>query len=195
MSLRWLLILGLPIVVLVLWVLAIPQARESSQRAHSRQRQRMKRRRRTNRARRVALQRPSPRRRPLLRWSPRRARRNRARPHPAKHRRTRFPRRALKDWSTNTKPATRASRATQLRSWRETAVQAAFQSPDVPPGLLKSVLCHQTVCKIEVHWSAHHEPGYMGAMMRVVGTSRSEDRSRVAGRARRERQRRSSTCT
>jgi hypothetical protein len=52
----------------------------------------------------------------------------------------------------------------------ETAVQAAFRSADVPPALLKSVLCHQTICKIEVHWSAQRELGYMAAMTRVLGT-------------------------
>jgi hypothetical protein len=52
----------------------------------------------------------------------------------------------------------------------ESAVQSAFRQPDVPPGLFKSVLCRQTICKIEVHWAEDRAPGYMAGLMRVFSS-------------------------
>jgi hypothetical protein len=52
----------------------------------------------------------------------------------------------------------------------ESSVQSAFQQPDVPAGLLKAVLCRQTICKIEVRWAEDRAPGYMAGLMRVFSS-------------------------
>jgi hypothetical protein len=52
----------------------------------------------------------------------------------------------------------------------ESAVQSAFRQADVPPGLFKAVLCRQTICKIEVHWAEDRASGYMAGLMRVFSS-------------------------
>jgi hypothetical protein len=166
MSLRWLLALGLPVVVLLLWLLAIPQPREVVPPAAP------------------ADEAPPPPNQPTPAGSG-------AAPEPAAPPSAAAPPAAApaaeKPSAPTETPASafppprteglvdeyKASYARESRDsaaqQAESAVQAAFRTADVPPGLFKSVLCHQTICKIEVHWSAQRELGYMGAMMRVVG--------------------------
>jgi hypothetical protein len=58
----------------------------------------------------------------------------------------------------------RASDASNL----EARIQQAFRRPEVPPELLKSVICRQTVCKVEVRWNPERVVGYMGAFMDLI---------------------------
>jgi hypothetical protein len=50
----------------------------------------------------------------------------------------------------------------------ESAISAAFQRPEVPQGLLKSVLCRSTVCRVETRWSPDRAAGFMVALMQLV---------------------------
>jgi hypothetical protein len=59
----------------------------------------------------------------------------------------------------------RDSAAAQL----EALIDGAFRDKDVPAGLLKSVLCRQSVCKLELRWSSDRNTGYMLALTRVIG--------------------------
>jgi hypothetical protein len=58
----------------------------------------------------------------------------------------------------------RASSAVQV----EAAIQAAFRRAEVPPALLKSVLCRSTVCKVETRWTPDRAQGFMLAFMQLV---------------------------
>jgi hypothetical protein len=51
----------------------------------------------------------------------------------------------------------------------DSLIEAAFRDKDVPAGLLTSVLCRQTVCKLELRWSSERNTGYMLALTRVIG--------------------------
>jgi outer membrane biosynthesis protein TonB len=51
----------------------------------------------------------------------------------------------------------------------ETAIQAAFRRPDAN-GLLKSVLCRSSVCKVETRWTPARAAGFMGAFMNLVAS-------------------------
>jgi hypothetical protein len=50
----------------------------------------------------------------------------------------------------------------------ETAAQAAFRSPELPAALFKSVLCHQTICRVEVSWTKDRQVAYMTAFTRLL---------------------------
>ncbi|MET0388950.1 MAG: hypothetical protein ABW321_23455 [Polyangiales bacterium] len=55
----------------------------------------------------------------------------------------------------------RQSSASQV----ESLIQKEFAKSYTPPGLLKSVQCRSTVCRIEVRWRPDRAEGYMGALM------------------------------
>jgi hypothetical protein len=50
----------------------------------------------------------------------------------------------------------------------EARIEQAFRRPEVPRELLKSVICRQTVCKVEVRWTPERVVGYMGAFMDLI---------------------------
>jgi hypothetical protein len=50
----------------------------------------------------------------------------------------------------------------------EKQIEAAFRGNEVPPGLLKSVLCHSTVCRVETRWSPERGIGFMAAFTRLM---------------------------
>jgi hypothetical protein len=52
----------------------------------------------------------------------------------------------------------------------ESAIQAAFRRPEVPSGLVKSVLCRTSVCKVETRWTPAGAAGFMGAFMNLVAS-------------------------
>jgi hypothetical protein len=167
MSLRWLLALGLPVVVLLLWLLAIPQPRQVAPPGAPADEAPPP----NEPSAAVSAAAPQPAAPPSaaapLAAAP-------PAPKPSAPPPTETPASAFPPPRTEgLVDEYKASYAREPRDsaaqLAETAVQTAFRGADVPPGLLKSVLCHQTICKIEVHWSAQREPGYMGAMMRVVG--------------------------
>ncbi|HKP62172.1 MAG TPA: hypothetical protein VJV78_35815 [Polyangiales bacterium] len=50
----------------------------------------------------------------------------------------------------------------------EAAIEEKFRRPEVKAGLLKSVMCRTTVCRIETRWSPERAEGFMGALMFTV---------------------------
>jgi hypothetical protein len=42
----------------------------------------------------------------------------------------------------------------------ENALHTMFRGPDLPAGLLRSVACRQSVCKLEVYWRAEYDAPY-----------------------------------
>jgi cytoskeletal protein RodZ len=50
----------------------------------------------------------------------------------------------------------------------ESAVEASFRRPEVQPGLLKSVQCRASVCKVETRWTTERAVGFMAAFMDLV---------------------------
>ncbi|HTU62250.1 MAG TPA: hypothetical protein VMF89_27515, partial [Polyangiales bacterium] len=52
----------------------------------------------------------------------------------------------------------------------ESLIQTAFRRPEVPNGLLKSVLCRRSVCKVETRWTPAGAAGFMGALMNLVAS-------------------------
>jgi hypothetical protein len=172
MSLRWLLALGLPVVVLLLWLLAIPQPSEVAPPGSPAA---------TSADEAPPPNEPTPAGSGAAPAPPSAAAPTAVAP-PAVAPPTEKPS-ASAETPASAFPPPRTEglvdeyKASYVREARdsaaqqaESAVQTAFRTGDVPPGLFKSVLCHQTICKVEVHWSAQRELGYMGAMMRVVGS-------------------------
>jgi hypothetical protein len=49
----------------------------------------------------------------------------------------------------------------------ESRIEAAFRHEGVPDALFKSVLCRQSVCKIELRWAPERSMGYMIGMTLV----------------------------
>ncbi|HKP64093.1 MAG TPA: hypothetical protein VJV78_45470, partial [Polyangiales bacterium] len=49
----------------------------------------------------------------------------------------------------------------------ESMVRAAFNHPDGAPDLFKSVLCRQTVCKVEIRWNSDRLGAYVAGMTRI----------------------------
>jgi hypothetical protein len=49
----------------------------------------------------------------------------------------------------------------------ESRIESEFKRSDVPAGLLKSVLCRKSVCKVETLWTPERAVGFMGAFMRL----------------------------
>lgn len=50
----------------------------------------------------------------------------------------------------------------------EAAIEAQFRKPEVRSGLLKSVICRTTVCRVETRWSPERAEGFMGSLMHLV---------------------------
>lgn len=50
----------------------------------------------------------------------------------------------------------------------ESAVETSFRRPEVQPGLLKSVQCRASVCKVETRWTTERAVGFMAAFMDLV---------------------------
>jgi hypothetical protein len=50
----------------------------------------------------------------------------------------------------------------------EKQIEAAFRGSEIPPGLLKSVLCHNTVCRVETRWNPESAIGFMAAFTRLM---------------------------
>jgi hypothetical protein len=50
----------------------------------------------------------------------------------------------------------------------EAKIEGPFRRPEVPPGVLESVVCHTTVCRIRSRWSPDHAQGFMSAIMQTV---------------------------
>jgi hypothetical protein len=50
----------------------------------------------------------------------------------------------------------------------ESAIRAAFSNTDGSPDLFKSVLCRQTVCKIELRWSVERMGAYVAGITRAT---------------------------
>lgn len=59
----------------------------------------------------------------------------------------------------------RPSNATEA----EGVIQAAFRRPEAN-GLLKGVLCRNSVCKVETRWTPARAAGFMGAFMNLVAS-------------------------
>jgi hypothetical protein len=50
----------------------------------------------------------------------------------------------------------------------ESFVRAAFAHPDGAPTLFKSVLCRETICKLELRWSADRVGPYVAGITRAM---------------------------
>lgn len=59
----------------------------------------------------------------------------------------------------------RDSGATEVETW----LRKLFQGPRMPAGMLKSVLCRQTVCKLEIQWIPPYDPVYRHVMAQLIG--------------------------
>jgi hypothetical protein len=57
----------------------------------------------------------------------------------------------------------RDSAAQQL----ESRIESEFRKSDVAPGLLKSVLCRESVCRVEVRWTPERAVAFMSAFTRL----------------------------
>jgi hypothetical protein len=61
---------------------------------------------------------------------------------------------------------------TEPRDSAATAVEAkiasTFGQPGFSPGLLRSILCRKSVCRVTVTWSRERATSYMGVFMRLV---------------------------
>jgi hypothetical protein len=51
----------------------------------------------------------------------------------------------------------------------ESKISAGFRDPHVPPELLKSVMCRESVCKLELRWKAERNTAYMIGMTHLIG--------------------------
>jgi len=60
----------------------------------------------------------------------------------------------------------RASSAGEI----ERHVEAAFRDPTIPTNTLKSVVCRQTVCRLEVRWTEQSYAAYVLGLTRAVAT-------------------------
>lgn len=58
----------------------------------------------------------------------------------------------------------RPSSAAQL----ERKIEAAFGRSEIPAGMLRSVVCRQTVCKVEVNWRPEYMQAHMLAFMVIT---------------------------
>ncbi|HKP61247.1 MAG TPA: hypothetical protein VJV78_31180 [Polyangiales bacterium] len=46
----------------------------------------------------------------------------------------------------------------------ENALRKYYRGPRMPAGLLRSVICRQSVCKLDLHWTAEHDEAYRDAI-------------------------------
>ena len=49
----------------------------------------------------------------------------------------------------------------------EKHIAGAFAASSAAPGLLKSVVCRETICKVELRWNREHQRPYMQAITRM----------------------------
>jgi hypothetical protein len=49
----------------------------------------------------------------------------------------------------------------------ESRIESEFRKSDVAPGLLKSVLCRESVCRVEVRWTPERAVAFMSAFTRL----------------------------
>jgi hypothetical protein len=42
----------------------------------------------------------------------------------------------------------------------EIAIRKLYRAPNMPDGLLRTVLCRKSVCKLDLHWSVEHDEAY-----------------------------------
>jgi hypothetical protein len=49
-------------------------------------------------------------------------------------------------------------------------VRAAFSDPAIPAGMLHSVECRRSACRVELRWSAEHDAAYVLGLTRAVGS-------------------------
>jgi hypothetical protein len=54
----------------------------------------------------------------------------------------------------------------------EAVVRKAFSDKEVDRGLLKSVLCRRSICRLEINWSSPRHMGYVIAMTRLASEFR-----------------------
>ena len=57
----------------------------------------------------------------------------------------------------------------------EKKIEAAFRHDDVPAGLVKSVLCRRTVCRVETSWTPDRAIGFMTGFTRLLMTPPGAD--------------------
>jgi hypothetical protein len=50
----------------------------------------------------------------------------------------------------------------------ESHIQEAFRDPAIPPGVLTSVLCRKTVCKLQVRWTEEHNTAWMLGLTKLM---------------------------
>jgi hypothetical protein len=50
----------------------------------------------------------------------------------------------------------------------ETAVQRLFRAEGMPSGILRSVVCRDMACKLELHWTLQHDAPYRRAVDRMM---------------------------
>jgi hypothetical protein len=56
----------------------------------------------------------------------------------------------------------------------ESAIEASFRRPEVTAGLLKSVQCRASVCRVETRWTSERAVGFMAAFMNLVLPKKDE---------------------
>jgi len=49
----------------------------------------------------------------------------------------------------------------------EKHIESFFESDEVPPGVLDSVLCRQTICRVRMRWTTERATGVLSASMRM----------------------------
>lgn len=50
----------------------------------------------------------------------------------------------------------------------ERDIEAAFRTKHIPPGLLESVVCRSSVCRVRTRWSPDHAEGFMMALTALL---------------------------
>jgi hypothetical protein len=43
----------------------------------------------------------------------------------------------------------------------ESRIQAAFRDPKIPAGVLGAVVCHKSICKLDIRWTEPNNTAYM----------------------------------
>lgn len=61
----------------------------------------------------------------------------------------------------------------------EKHIEAAFRTSDVPAGLLKSVLCRRTVCRVQTRWTPERAIGFMAGFTRLLMIPPDDPRPRL----------------
>lgn len=50
----------------------------------------------------------------------------------------------------------------------EQEIEAAFRTKNIPPGLLQSVVCRRSVCRVRTRWSQEYAEGFMMALTALL---------------------------